>query len=90
MNDNTVDIGFENGGMLQSQFCACERSKEVTVQTAVSFVRPAYSHVQLAKQRVGLRVGDEGKAYWRMRGNAVSGDNNCWKKKKKIYSKMET
>ena len=81
-----MDIGFENGGILQSHFCAWERSKEVAVLTAL---RPAYSHAKWAKQRVGLRVGDEGKAYWRMRGNAVSGDHNCWKKKKKIYSKME-
>ena len=76
-----MDIGFENGGMLQSHYCAWERSKEVTV-------RPAYSHAKWAKQRVGLRVGDEGKAYWRMRESAVSGDHSCWKKKK-MYSKME-
>ena len=28
-----MDIGFENGGMLQSHFCAWERSKEVTVRS---------------------------------------------------------
>ena len=31
--------------------------------------RPAFSHAKWEKQRVGLRVGDEGKAYWRMRKN---------------------
>ena len=33
MDDNTADIGCENGGMLQSHFCAWDRSKEVTVLT---------------------------------------------------------
>ena len=28
-----MDIGFENGGMLQIHFCAWERSKEVTVRS---------------------------------------------------------
>ena len=55
------------GGMLQSHFCAWDRSKEVTVNAEKR--RPAFSHAKWAKQRVGLRVGDEGKAYWRMRKN---------------------
>ena len=88
-----MEIGFENGfgGMLQSHFCAWERSKEVTVRSKLDtkIAASGYSHAKWAKQRVGLRVGDEGKACWRMRENAVSGDHSCWKKKKKMYSKME-